>query len=62
MERLTQNTSLFDCNVELRDNGVLSIGTIFLTLIPRPIESPMAGDITLLNTNFLVVVMKFPIY
>ena len=62
LESCTHNTSRWNNNVKLRDNGVLSIGTDFRILSPLLIGSLMAGDITQLNTNFPVVIMKSPKY
>ena len=62
MESRNQNTSLWNRNVELRDNGVLSIGTVFRIIDPCPIGSLMASDITLLNTDFTVVIIQSPRY
>jgi hypothetical protein len=61
METRTENKSLWTHNVELRDNGMLTIGAIFRMLAPRPIENLMVGDIPLLVTKFPVRMMK-PIY
>jgi hypothetical protein len=60
MESRTQNTTLWKRNVEFRDNGILTIGSIIRILAPRPVESLMAGDIPLLTTNFPVVIMQPP--
>jgi len=60
METRTQNTTLWNRNVELRDNGVLTMGTVIRVLAPRPIDSLMVGDIPLLNTNFPVIIMNAP--
>jgi hypothetical protein len=60
METRIENRSLWSHNVELRDNGVLSIGTVFRLLAPRPITNLMAGDIPLLVSKFPVRILKDP--
>ena len=51
MESKNSNKCMFDKNVELRDNGVISIGTFFRIISPHPIENKMRGDIPLLKTD-----------
>lgn len=60
METKTQNKELWKLNPNLRDNGVLSIGTVFRILAPRPIDQLMYGDIPLVVTKFKAVLMKLP--
>ena len=47
-------------NVELRDNGTVTIGTVFRILAPRPIENLMKGDIPLIESKFPAMVMNTP--
>lgn len=60
METKTQNTLLWGLNPTYRDNGVLSIGTVFRVLAPRPVDQLMYGDVPLLVTKFKTVIMKLP--
>ena len=60
MEARNTNTSLWDRNVELRDNGILTIGTYLRILAPKPITKMMSGDIPMIETQFPVIVMKPP--
>ena len=61
MESKNSNQCLFNKNVELRDNGVISIGTYFRIVTPLPIENKMRGDIPLIKTHYPLIVMKRPI-
>ena len=60
MESKNSNKCMFDKNVELRDNGVISIGTFFRIISPHPIENKMRGDIPLLKTDIPLIVMTRP--
>ena len=60
MESKNSNQCLFNKNVEIRDNGVISIGTFFLIITPLPIENKMKGDIPLIKTHYPLIVMKRP--
>ena len=60
MESKNSNQNLFNKNVELRDNGVISIGTFFRILTPLPIENKMRGDIPLIKTHYPLIVMMRP--
>ena len=61
MESKNSNQCLFNKNIELRDNGVISIGTFFRIVTPLPIENKMRGDIPLINTHLPLIVMMRPI-
>ena len=60
MEANGCNNMLFERNLELRDNGTISIGTFFRILAPLPIENNMKGDIPLIKTQLPVIVMETP--
>ena len=60
METRTKNKEMWKRNVELRDNGILTIGTVFRILAPRPIENLMKGDIPLIESKFPAMVMNTP--
>ena len=60
METRNQNRDLWKMNVEHRDNGMLTIGTIFRILAPRPVESFMVGDIPLVVSKFPCILMETP--
>ena len=60
MESKNSNQCLFNKNVELRDNGVISIGTFVRILTPLAIENKMRGDIPLIKTHYPLIVMKRP--
>jgi len=61
MEARSTNTSLWERNVEFRDNGVISVGAIIRIIAPQPITSMMNGDIPMVQTPFPVIAMKFPL-
>jgi hypothetical protein len=60
MEARNANTCLWERNVELRDNGTITIGTIVRVLAPLPIKKLMSGDLPMLETPYPVVVMLYP--
>ena len=55
------NQCLWDKNVEYRDNGILTIGTIFRVIAPQAIESLWNQDIPMLETDTPVIIMKKPV-
>ena len=60
METRNVNNSLWDRNVELKDNGTITIGTVVRVLAPLPIQNLMSGDIPMIETTFPIIVMKHP--
>ena len=60
MESKTTNKDLWARNYRYRDDGTITIGTVFRVLAPQPIKNTMSGDLPLVETHFPVVVMKFP--
>ena len=60
MEANMCNNSLFDRNLEYRDNGVFTIGSYFRVLAPLAVESFMNGDIPMVKTQNPIIVMKHP--
>ena len=60
MESKNSNQCLFNKNIELRDNGVISIGTFPRIVTPLPIENKMRGDIPLVKTHLPLIVMMRP--
>ena len=59
MESRQHNHTLWDRNLLLRDNGVLTIGSFLRVLAPKRIDSSMNG-VPLLFTQEPVVIMKRP--
>ena len=57
---LNKKTNLWLNNVELRDNGVISIGTIMRIISPLPVSSYLRGDIPLIQTQYPAIVLKKP--
>ena len=57
---LNKNTNLWLNNVELRDNGVISVGTVFRIINPLPVTNYLRGDIPLIETQHPVIVLKKP--
>ena len=57
-ETWTQNRYFWIFNVNLRDNSILRIGTIFRVLDPLPVERFMEGDIPLLVSKVKAVIFK----
>jgi hypothetical protein len=59
METKTTNICLFDKNINYRDNGVITVGTIMSILAPQPITSSI-NDIPLMETHCPLIVMRRP--
>lgn len=57
MEGTNKNTNLWRNNVELCDNGIITIGTILRITAPLPIDSYMRGDIPLIQTHYPTIVL-----
>ena len=57
---LNKNSNLWLNNVELRDNGVITIGTVFRVISPLPISNYLRGDIPLIESHHPVIVLKQP--
>ena len=55
-----QKTNLWLHNVELRDNGVISIGTILRIVSPLPVSSYLRGDIPILESHQPAIVLHQP--
>ena len=60
METKNSNKALFDRNLELRDNGTITIGTFVRIIAPQPIEDYMNGDIPLVKTTGSLIVLVRP--
>ena len=60
MESRNINVCLWDLNIELRDNGVLAMGTIIRIIDPSPIITYMAGNIPMIETHFPAIVICHP--
>ena len=60
MEARNSNKALFDRNLELRDNGTITIGTFVRIIAPQPIEDYMNGDIPLVKTSNSLIVLVRP--
>ena len=60
MEGTNKNTNLWRNNVELRDNGIITIGTILRITAPLPIDSYMRGDIPLIQTHYPAIFLHKP--
>ena len=60
MEGTNKNTNLWQNNVELRDNGIITISTILRITAPLPIDSYMRGDIPLIQTHYPAIVLHKP--
>lgn len=61
MESRGTNNCLWDRNVEFRDNGTISVGSIIRIIAPRPIQSKMNGDIPMVQTSCPVIAMRLPL-
>ena len=57
---LNKNSNLWLNNIELRDNGVITIGTVFRVISPLPISNYLRGDIPLIESHHPVIVLKQP--
>ena len=57
MESKSTNQVLWNRNIEFRDNGTVTIGTVIRILSPRPIDGFMPNNVPLITTQFPVVVM-----
>ena len=60
MEARNMNTYLWSRNVNYRDNGSISIGSIIRVCCPRPVDNFMRGDIPLMVTHNPVFLLKYP--
>ena len=60
MESRNSNNHIWTRNPQLRDDGTITIGTLFRILSPMPIKSLMSGDLPMVVTRFPVIVMKYP--
>ena len=60
MEARNMNTNLWSRNVNHRDNGSISIGSIIRVCCPRPVDNFMRGDIPLMVTHNPVFLLKYP--
>ena len=56
----TVNNMLWHRNLELRDNGEVSIGTCCRIFSPLPIERHMAGDIPMVETRLPCAILSHP--
>ena len=57
---LNKNNNLWLNNVELRDNGVITIGTVFRIICPLPVTGYLRGDVPLIESQHPVIVLKSP--
>ena len=60
MEGTNKNSNLWRNNVELRDNGIITMGTILRITAPLPVESYMRGDIPLIQSHHPAIVLHSP--
>ena len=60
MEARNLNQNLWNRNVNHRDNGAVSIGSLIRIPCPMPVDTWMRGGIPLLVTHFPVFVLKYP--
>ena len=62
MESSNVNNNLWQRNLQYRDNGIMTIGTIFRVFHPLPIKKMMANEIPMIETRYSVVVMNYPVH
>ena len=60
MEARNMNSNLWNKNVNHRDNGAISIGSVFRISCPLPIEKYMSNDIPMLTTHLPAILLKLP--
>ena len=60
MEARNQNKNLWSKNVNQRDNGAISVGSIIRIPCPMPVENYMRGDIPLIVSHQPAILLKFP--
>ena len=60
MEAKGVNQTIWHRQIELRDNGKLSIGTIIWNLAPRTVDNFMTNNMPLLVSHYPVFVMQDP--
>jgi hypothetical protein len=60
MEARNQNSNLWNKNVNHRDNGAISIGSIIRFSCPLPIESYMRCDIPIMTSHVPAILLKSP--
>lgn len=60
MEARNMNSNLWNRNVNHRDNGAVSIGSLVRIARPMPIDSYMRGDIPMVVSHIPVVLLRYP--
>ena len=55
-----QNSNLWLNNVELRDNGVITIGTVFRIICLLPVTNYLRGEIPLIESHHPVIILQQP--
>ena len=60
MEARNQNMNLWTKNIQLRDNGAISIGSFIRVPCPMPIQQYMRCDIPLLTSPLPAILLKTP--
>jgi hypothetical protein len=60
MEAHNMNQSLWQKNLNHRDNGAVSVGSIIRMMCPMPIESYMRNDTPIVQSPYPVILLKFP--
>ena len=60
MQARNCNEDLWKLDIELRDNGTLTIGTIFRVIAPHFVESYVQNEIPLIVSQLPVVILKAP--
>ena len=60
MQARNVNNDLWSRDIELRDNGTLTIGTLFRVIAPHFVEKYVSNEIPLITTQVPVVIMKTP--
>ena len=55
-----KNTNLWLNNVELRDNGIITVGTILRIISPLPVTNYLRGDIPIIETIHPAIILQNP--
>eukprot|EP00957_Ditylum_brightwellii_P138811 10580935-Ditylum_brightwellii.AAC.1 len=60
MEACNMNQPLWQKNLNHRDNGAVSVGSIIRMMCPMLIESYMCNDIPIVQSPYPLILLKFP--
>ena len=60
MEARNTNDKWWNINTQLRDDGTITIGTIFQVVNPNPVQKLLSDQLSMLDTRTTVMEMNHP--